>query len=364
MAKKTYRINRDEVSVKAANTVYNGRISSEDNAQDAIDNLDARVSTLEQGGSSGGGGGSIVASNPYSGKLFAFIGDSFTSPGKWQSRMCNVLGAINGYNAGKDESRFCRYISGFMRTGYAQAVAIVNYYKDRDVKPDYIMIMLGTNDAGSIQANSSILGEIDYGKVYYNTINDVSGEYDNIGFYKYGENHIDTENPFWKYERATTYSGNQNSGNVKGCIRQYLVNPAEWIYDAECDTSIAATAPSSPMTDKLDLRYTVGGMQATIAYLRYHLPNAIIKIGFTPMGLMHAVPNGRTSQTNLICEKMKEVAEIYGIDYLETRHCGFSFIVERDIECNGSGGHPSETGHQRIGDYIANLLLGGRGSEF
>lgn len=357
--RKPYRFNEKEVVSSADNVLYDneGAGGNGDNVKTALDNIKARVAALEGGD---GGGGSA---NPYVGKVFAFAGDSYTAPGTWCGRMCSVLGATLAKNAAADGGRWMRVLRySSVNSAYSQAVEIVNTFKNSATKPDVIMLMFGVNDTAGIQSNSSLLGEIDYGKVYYNTIDDASGEYDEVGYYKYGVNHIDTDNPFWKYERQTTFIFNTSSR--KGCERQYLVDPANWIYDAACDGSIPADAPATPATNKLDLRYTTEGMQAAIAYLRYHLPNAIIKIGFTPMGIMLGVPNGRTSQINLVCERMKEVAEFYGIDYLETRHCGFSFIVEKDTECIGNGGHPSTTGQQRIGEYIANLLLGKRGSEF
>lgn len=355
--KKPYRINNKDVVVKAENALYNGDIANVENAEDAIDNLNGRVSTLEQSGGSGGGGSS---SNPYSGKLFAFMGDSYTHPGTWCTRLCTVLGATKGYNAAWSSACWRRVIvSNVVRGAFAQAKGIVDYYANSSTKPDYIIALLGVNDATGIHGKSNIvLGDIDYGKVYYNTINDTSGEYDQLGFVKYGTNHVDTENPFWKYVRCTTKTYNWANENIKGINRQYLIDPATWIYDAACDASIASSYSTTAMTDCLDQTMATGGMQAAIAYLRYHLPNAIIKIGFTPMGIMLGEPNGAKSEIVSLCERMKEVADLYGVDYIETRECGYSPIVEKDIECQGGGGHPSAIGQQRIGDYIARMLLG------
>lgn len=371
--RKPYRFNEKEVVSSADNVLYDntGAGGNGDNVKTALDNIKGRVAALEGGD---GGGGSA---NPYAGKVFAFAGDSYTAPGTWCSRMCSVLGATFAKNAAADGGRWMRVLRySSVNSAYSQAVNIVNTFKDSATKPDVIMLMFGVNDTAGIQQNSSLLGEMDYGKVYYNTypigadLDNMTAEqkaeaHDGYGYIRYVNgsptNKIDPSDPFWKYERATTFA--YTTASNKGCDRNYLVDPVEWIYDAECNGSISADTPSSPATDKLDLRYTTEGMQAAIAYLRFHLPNAIIKIGFTPMGIMLGVPNGRTSQINLVCERMKAVAEFYGVDYLETRHCGFSFIVEKDAECIGNGGHPSTTGQQRIGDYMANLLLGKRGSE-
>ena len=89
---------------------------------------------------------------PFSNKKFCFIGDSFSSPNKWQNTMCEKLQAVNIYNAAIGGARWSRNDSASNTHAYAQAQNIVS----KGYKPDVIMICLGCNDAG----NSVKLGEI------------------------------------------------------------------------------------------------------------------------------------------------------------------------------------------------------------
>ena len=166
-------------------------------------------------------------------KSFAFIGDSFSAPGTWQSTMCSILGALDKKN---------KAVSGGTWSGtgsvsaYYQAQQLVN----DGVACDYILCVLGTNDIN----NNVTLGDI------------VNSE--TIG----------------------TASGNVN--------------------------------PSGSIT---------GGIQATLITLKNAFPNAIIKIGYTPAGYIHDGFN-LIANVEALCNRLKELAYIYGVGYIETRDCG------------------------------------------
>lgn len=68
--KKPYRINNQDVVVKATNAVYNGTISGVDNAQSAIDSLAGRVAAVEQG--------NVFGANGKVQLRMLFIGNSLT----------------------------------------------------------------------------------------------------------------------------------------------------------------------------------------------------------------------------------------------------------------------------------------------
>lgn len=98
---------------------------------------------------------------PFYNKKFCFIGDSFSSPNKWQNTMCEKLQAINIYNASKSGARWSLNSSAPNDHAYGQAQDIVS----KGYTPDVIMLCLGCNDAG----NSITLGDI----ILNNSINDL-----------------------------------------------------------------------------------------------------------------------------------------------------------------------------------------------
>lgn len=156
MSKKTYRINNNEVAVKATNAVYNGNISGVDNAQDAIDNLDGRLGEIEENGAG-------VTIPSYTGKKIVVIGDSFTQPNKWQSQMCTLLGAtlISNGNASLGGVGGGRYGGADdTKWGYTSAQSVYTYCSNNSVSPDYILICLGTNDIANMRSSGSTLGSI------------------------------------------------------------------------------------------------------------------------------------------------------------------------------------------------------------
>lgn len=210
-------------------------------------------------------------------KSFAFIGDSFSAPGSWQSTMCSILGAMLKKN---------KAVSGGAWHGtdslsaYAQAQALVT----DAANPDYILCLLGTNDIA--HWDTYTLGDI--------------ADSETIG---------------------------AASGNVN---------------------------PSGSIT---------GGIQATLITLKRAYPNAIIKIGYTPAGQLHD-SFAQRANVEALCQRLKEVGILYGVDYIETRTCGISRALTEDRlawEGNTEGasytGHPSGEGQTRIGQYMARKML-------
>lgn len=343
MSKKETVINDNgqtrEIVVNATNVNYNGNATG-DNAKAALDGLSLRVSTLESASGGGGGGGSYA---PLAGKVIATIGDSFSAPGKWQTAMCTVLGATKGYNASYSGAMWKhRKESGTYKGAYALAVAMKNYYANSATQPDYILCLLGTNDVANMKRTDDqkvSLGDIDYGLITY----DASGN-------------------FVSYARDTSYSGS----GVQRNNRQHQIDPVNYIYDADLQMSNEAS-PDTASTTKLDTRFSTGGMQAALAYLKYHFPNAIIKIGYTPNGYIHT---GGYEYLPVLVSRLQEIAYWYGVGYLDTLNCGVGLLADSDsiyvgnsTDGNGnitgyaSTGHPSDAGQTRIGQYIARLLL-------
>lgn len=110
-----------------------------------------------------------------------------------------------------------------------------------------------------------------------------------------------------------------------------------------------------------------GGVQACLQYLKVNMPDAIIKIGYTPAGYIHDNFSTRAASAAL-CERLKEVALIYGVGYIETRDCGINPYMDEDKHAyTGTGdweqgtwqgtGHPSAAGQQRIGEYMARKMM-------
>lgn len=107
----------------------------------------------------------------------------------------------------------------------------------------------------------------------------------------------------------------------------------------------------------LDLTTITGGMQACLITLKNAFPDAIIKIGYTPAGYIHDSFES-ISAANTLCERMKEVANYYGVGYIETRACGICPYMASDAAAYVSGGHPNNAGHARIGEYMARMMMG------
>lgn len=107
----------------------------------------------------------------------------------------------------------------------------------------------------------------------------------------------------------------------------------------------------------MNLSTITGGIQACVAYLRNNMPNAVIKIGYTPAGQFY---NRSYPNLSPIIERMKEIALLYGVDYIETRCLGVSRFISSQSDCweyGTVGGHPIGEGHNIIGDGMARLIL-------
>ena len=207
-------------------------------------------------------------------KLIAVIGDSFSAPGAWQSRMNQIVGSQTK-NAAISGGRWAS--TDPSTDAYRQATGLVSYYANVERKPDYILCVLGVNDVN----NEVPIGDI----VYSDTIGSGSGQID-------------------------------------------------------CSTF-------------------TGGIQAVLTTLKVNFPQAIIKVGFTPAGMMYlAATSGMTQRVETYLERLKSVANLYGVGYIETRACGICRIVTQEYNMfKSNDAHPGTDGQNRIGEYMARLML-------
>ena len=104
-----------------------------------------------------------------------------------------------------------------------------------------------------------------------------------------------------------------------------------------------------------DLTTFTGGLQACINYLANNYPTAKIYVGWTPMGGLYSTSHEPTPYIT----RMQTVCMAYGVQYIETRTCGVSPLVTAHaayFENGVKGGHPTGSGQQRIGEYMARLM--------
>ena len=104
-----------------------------------------------------------------------------------------------------------------------------------------------------------------------------------------------------------------------------------------------------------DLTTFTGGLQACINYLANNYPTAKIYVGWTPMGGLYSTSNDPTPYI----ARMQTVCMAYGVQYIETRTCGVSPLVTAHADCfegGVNGGHPTDSGQQRIGEYMTRLM--------
>lgn len=99
-----------------------------------------------------------AGSNQFANSNFVFIGDSFSSPGKWQTEMQKHLNGTNLYNAAIDGCRWSNTHSE-ETSAYYRAERIID---NITVTPDIIMCLLGVNDG----ANGVELGTVTYSNDY------------------------------------------------------------------------------------------------------------------------------------------------------------------------------------------------------
>ena len=121
--------------------------------------------------------------------------------------------------------------------------------------------------------------------------------------------------------------------------------------DANSSRTIGDIVQSNSISD-FDLTTYTGGMQACLNYLQNNFPDAIIYVGWTPMG-------GLSAANAEYITRMQEVCLMYGVEYIETRTCGVTRFSDVYAECyeNGTnGGHPTGVGQQKIGAYMTRLM--------
>lgn len=111
----------------------------------------------------------------------------------------------------------------------------------------------------------------------------------------------------------------------------------------------------------IDVTTFTGGMQAVLKTLKDNFTTAIIKVGFTP-GAMQFLATSSTvmSRMETYIARMKEVATLYGVGYIETRATGMCRIVASEYNAyatSAGDAHPNAAGQQRIGEYMARILL-------
>ena len=158
----------------------------------------------------------------------------------------------------------------------------------------------------------------------------------------------DTAEPACAYEQAQSIVASGISMDYVLCVLG--------VNDFSNNIPLGAVVYSDDISS-MNLSTITGGIQACVAYLRNNMPNAVIKIGYTPAGQFY---NLSYPDLSSIIERMKEIALLYGIDYIETRCLGASRFISSQSDCweNGTaGGHPVGQGHNIIGDGMARLIL-------
>ena len=248
--------------------------------------------------SQGGGGSGTYA--PFAGKKMAVIGDSFTAMGAgstgWFDVMCRILGATMQRSTAVSGGAWHGQDS---LSAYQQAQNLVAAVGNNH--PDYILIVMG--------------------------VNDINNDSD---FYRFATDGVDLG--------SIVYT-NQHDGNE---LSRFDLTATPYSFTA--------------------------GVQATLTYLKRHFPNAIIKIGWTPSG-MQFMANGflYTGENkdpwqifHSYIQRLKDLADMYGVNYIDTLHCGISWWLTEDWEnymVSNENNHPNEDARQRIGEYMARIML-------
>lgn len=148
-------------------------------------------------------------------------------------------------------------------------------------------------------------------------------------------------------------------------IAVFGVNDINNDHDFNPNTS-AVTLGSISYNGNFDLSSTpasvTAGLQSAISILKKNFSDSIIKIGFTPSGVQYitAYLSSHWSVYKSYIERMKDVCAMYGVDYIDTLACGCSAYISEDVTnymAGGSDHHPSSAGRQRIGEYMARIML-------
>lgn len=234
------------------------------------------------------------AANAYNGKRMGIIGDSFTEPGLWPKQMNKTLNLVEYKNTARSGGSWVADTVHEELSALKRAQVLYEYYNAQGTQPDYIVVVDGVNDYGN---------NVPLGNIVYSDVPDLTGMTD-----------------------------------------EQILTALDNLYDFDTFS---------------------GGAQAALVYLRTRFPDAIIKIGWTPSGqqyLRNAITNHGSFDTLLAyVERLKVLALMNGVQYIDTFNCGIApwMASERAKYQKGTyDEHPTDIlGQQRIGDYMARLLL-------
>lgn len=158
----------------------------------------------------------------------------------------------------------------------------------------------------------------------------------------------DTADPACAYEQAQSLVSGGYAPDVIFCMLG--------ANDGGNAVTLGNIVESTDIAD-FDLTTYTGGMQACINYLQNNFPDAVIYVGWTPAGANCNFVSASAAETYI--ERMKEVCLMYGVEYLEVRTCGITKYSAAYADCferGTSGGHPTNAGHLKIGEYMARLI--------
>lgn len=240
-----------------------------------------------------GGGGGGGSYAPFNGKRFAIVGDSFTAGGRWVGVMKNLLHILEIKN---------KAISGGTWNGDGSHTSLCAFYRLQllyadyladGTSPDYIIIVDGVNDFG----NNAVLGDISYA-----TIDDI--------------------------------------------------------------TNTEESALLAEISGKYDLSTFTGGAQAALAYIAARFPGAIVKIGWTPAGQQYMFSRITSAKSwdgvNQYLDRLKALATMYGVQYIDSINAGICPWVSSNLDkysVSATDHHPNSDANDRIGEYMARLML-------
>ena len=158
----------------------------------------------------------------------------------------------------------------------------------------------------------------------------------------------DTADPACAYEQAQSLVSGGYAPDVIFCMLG--------ANDGGNAVTLGNIVESTDIAD-FDLTTYTGGMQACINYLQNNFPDAVIYVGWTPAGANCNFVSASAAETYI--ERMKELCLMYGVEYLEVRTCGitkYSAAYAGCFEMGTGGGHPTNAGHLKIGEYMARLI--------
>ena len=137
--------------------------------------------------------------------------------------------------------------------------------------------------------------------------------------------------------------------------------------DAANRRPVGSFVGSTNISD-FDLTTFYGGMQACFNTIQENYPNAVIFCGYTPNAGQAAGDVADSSAGTsggdfssggaAYIAAMKDCCLRYGIQYIETRACGYSRYATSLSDCfaSSTNGHPSTVGQHKIGKYMTAIL--------